>query len=124
MLLAQQFTKRTYKPGEVVVEQNTTGEDVYLVEQGAIEVYVDGLDDERLLVMLGEGQVFGEMALIGHGYRSASGRGGKQGCTLHILQAPAFNTLCDENTQIGYRVMRNLSVDLSIKLRHRNLTGM
>ncbi|MBK8434160.1 MAG: cyclic nucleotide-binding domain-containing protein [Chloroflexi bacterium] len=122
--IAAQCVAHKCKAGEVIVRQNTTGEDVYFVEKGAIEVFVEGLDDERVLVVLGEGQVFGEMALIGHGYRSASGRAGKNGCQLQLLKSAQFNELCNGNKNIGYVVMRNLALDLAFKLRHRNLAGM
>lgn len=115
---------REYSRSELVVEQNTTGNEVYFVGRGSIEVFVSGLENERTLVVLGEGQVFGETALLGQGYRSASGRAGQEGCTLYVLDSKAFNDLCASNTRIGYIVMRNLSLDLSFKLRHRNLAGM
>jgi CRP/FNR family transcriptional regulator, cyclic AMP receptor protein len=122
--IAEQCVIQKFASGDVIVRQNTTGDDVYFVEKGAIEVFVEGLDDERVLVVLGEGQVFGEMALIGHGYRSASGRAGKNGCQLRLLKSAQFNDLCLSNKNIGYVVMRNLALDLAFKLRHRNLAGM
>lgn len=122
--VADQCSIHQFPAGEVIVRQNTTGDDVYFVEAGAIEVFVEGLDDERVLVVLGEGQVFGEMALIGHGYRSASGRAGKNGAQVRVLRAEQFNDLCSQSKNIGYVVMRNLALDLAFKLRHRNLAGM
>lgn len=122
--IASSCEKLEIPTGTILVTQNTTGDEVYFIGRGVIEVFVEGLEDERLLVMLGEGQVFGEMALIGHGYRSASGRAGKEGCTVYRLKAPAFNNLCEQNKNIGYVVMRNLALDLAFKLRHRNLTGV
>lgn len=116
--------KKEFSAGELIVQQNTTGDEVYFIGRGVIEVYVEGLEDERLLVMLGEGQVFGEMALIGHGYRSASGRAGKEGCEVYQLKSKDFEALCEASKNIGYVVMRNLALDLAFKLRHRNLTGV
>ncbi len=116
--------KKEIPAGELIVRQNTTGDEVYFIGRGVIEVFVEGLEDERLLVMLGEGQVFGEMALIGHGYRSASGRAGKEGCEVYQLKSDDFEALCETSKNIGYVVMRNLALDLAFKLRHRNLTGV
>jgi CRP-like cAMP-binding protein len=64
------------------------------------------------------------MALIGHGYRSASGRAGKRGCEMYVLKSHDFEALCEQSKNIGYVVMRNLALDLAFKLRHRNLTGV
>ena len=122
--LASICSKQNAAPRDLVVEQNTTGDEIYIIGEGAIDVFVSGLDDERTLVVLGKGQVFGEMALIDQGYRSASGRAGQSGCEMYVIKYGDFNRLCEENAHIGYRVMRNLALDLAFKLRHRNLTTL
>lgn len=116
--------KKEAKPLEMIVEQNTMGDDMYIIAQGAVEVFIDGMTDERILVMLGKGQVVGEMALIDYGYRSASVRATKDGCRYFVVCRDDFNALCEKNNRIGYIVMKNLAIDLAFKLRHRNLTEM
>jgi CRP-like cAMP-binding protein len=111
-------------PYELIVSQNTMGDDMYIIAQGAVEVFIDGLADERVLVVLGKGQVVGEMALIDYGFRSASVRATKDGCRYSVIHRDDFNALCEENNRIGYIVMKNLAIDLAFKLRHRNLTEM
>jgi len=123
-LLAKICKELSCEPGDLVIEQNTTGGEVYIIADGAIDVFVSGLDNERPIVMLGDGQVFGEMALIDQGYRSASGRAGKAGCQLYEIQKDDFNALCNKHTHIGYVVMRNMAIDLAFKLRHRNLAAL
>ena len=54
---------------ENIIEQNTTGNEMYIVAQGSAEFYIQGVNDARSLVVLGKGQVIGEMALIDQGYR-------------------------------------------------------
>lgn len=110
--------------GELILAQNTTGTEMYVVAEGAAEVYIQGLEDSRSLVVLGKGQVIGEMALIDQGYRSASVRATKEGATLYLIESGDFHRLCQENNHIGYVVMRNMAIDLSFKLRHRNLTEL
>jgi len=61
------------------------------------------------------------MALIDRGKRSATVRCSQNNTVLHSIQGDAFTALCEENTAIGYVIMRNMAVDLSFKLRHRNL---
>lgn len=115
-------TEKLAEPGELLMQQNTTGTGMYIIADGAAEVFIDGLDNPRSLVVLGKGQVIGEMALIDQGYRSASVRATKKGATLYRIANDDFNTLCEENNHIGFVVMRNLAIDLAFKLRHRNLT--
>ena len=108
---------------ELIVEQNTTGSDVYIVQSGAIEVFVTVDGVERPIVFLGHGQLFGEMALLDQGHRSASGRAGKEGCTLVRINNADFTELCLDHPSIGYGVMKNFAIDLAFKLRHMNLTN-
>lgn len=109
---------------QTIIEQNTTGKEMYIVANGSVEVYVQGINDARSLVVLGKGQVIGEMALIDQGYRSASVRTTREGATLYLIESDAFYKLCEENNHIGFIVMRNLAIDIAFKLRHRNLAEL
>lgn len=122
--LAAISTEKQIAPGEVVIQQNTTGTEMYIIGAGAVEVYIQGLGDARSLVVLGKGQVIGEMALIDQGYRSASVRATKEGVTLYLISSADFYKLCRENNHIGFIVMRNLAIDIAFKLRHRNLAEL
>jgi CRP-like cAMP-binding protein len=112
------------QPGELIIEQNTTGKEMYIIAEGSVDVFIKGVDDERGLVMLGKGQVVGEMALIDQGYRSASVRTTNEGATLYLIEGDTFIDLCHANNHIGFMVMRNLAVDVAFKLRHRNLVDL
>ena len=61
------------------------------------------------------------MALIDLGKRSATVRCSRDNTILRSIQGEDFTALCEEDTAIGYVIMRNIAVDLSFKLRHRNL---
>lgn len=122
--LAAISQEKTVSGGETIITQNTTGKEMYIVAQGSAEVYIQGLSDARSLVVLGKGQVIGEMALIDQGYRSASVRATREGASLYVIESEAFYKLCNENNHIGFIVMRNLAIDIAFKLRHRNLTEL
>jgi CRP-like cAMP-binding protein len=110
--------------GGLIIEQNTTGKEMYIIVQGSVEVFITGLEEESVLIFLGQGQVFGEMALLDQGYRSASVRATSEGCKLYLLEYQKFRELARSNRNIGFQVMRNLASDLAFKLRHRNLAQM
>lgn len=117
--------KRQIAPGELFIQQNTLGDEFYIINQGTVEVFIAGLSDERTIILLGQGQVVGELALIDQGYRSASVRASqREGCTLLVLTVADFLALCEQNNHIGFLVMRNLAMDVSFKLRHRNLASI
>jgi CRP-like cAMP-binding protein len=108
--------------GELILQQDTTGTEMYIVAEGSMDVFVETGDEIHSLVVLGKGQVIGEMALIDQGHRSASVRAMKNGATLYLIESKQFFELCNTNHRIGFIVMRNLAIDIAFKLRHRNLT--
>lgn len=111
-------------PDELIIEQNTTGTEMYVIAAGSVEVFIRGLADARSLVVLGRGQVIGEMALIDQGYRSASVKATAEPVTLYLIERNQFYELCERNNHIGFIVMRNLAIDIAFKLRHRNLAEL
>ena len=114
---------------DVIVREGETGDEIYLVHQGMVEVLVSrgGIPDvpgpPRMepLVELGPGQSFGEMALLDRGVRSATVRCVQDGTSLYVIPRNALLALCEDDPSIGYVLMRNIALDLSFKLRHRNL---
>ncbi len=115
--------RKKYAAGEVITRQGEAGDAIYIVVEGFVEISVptSGKAAERALVQLGTGQVIGEMALVDGGPRSATVRALTTPTVIEVIRREAFETLCQEDTYIGYRVMRNLAADLSFKLRHQNL---
>lgn len=95
---------------------------MYIVAEGSGEVFIQGIENSRSLVILGKGQVIGEMALLDQGYRSASVRATSKGALLYVIESDDFHKVCEKNNHIGFVVMRNLAIDIAFKLRHRNLT--
>lgn len=111
-------------PGAVIIQQNTTGTEMYVIASGSVQVFIEGYANERSLVVLGRGQIVGEMTLVDHGYRSASVRVTEEGCTYYIIEREDIEALCSEHEHIGYVIMHNLASDLAFKLRHRNLAAL
>jgi CRP-like cAMP-binding protein len=59
---------RSFKAGEFIFREGDPAEELFVVKTGTVEIRVGN----RLLDTLPERSIFGEMALIDHGYRSAT----------------------------------------------------
>jgi len=118
-----------YNAGDAIIREGDPSDEMYVIRSGMVEVLVSrgvipdvpGAPQLTPLVRLGQGQFFGEMALVDRGARSATVRCAEDGTVLYLIPRQAFWSLCDDNHHIGYVVMRNVAADLSFKLRHRNL---
>ncbi|HET7011553.1 MAG TPA: cyclic nucleotide-binding domain-containing protein [Anaerolineales bacterium] len=118
--------EKRLRAGETITRQGEEGDELFIVCEGAVEVSltVPGPDSSaRAVVHLGRGQIFGEMALVDQGPRSATVRSTADNTLLQAMGRQEFMDLCERNHHLGYVVMRNMAADLSFKLRHRNLTG-
>lgn len=122
---------KVYSAGNIIVREFEPSDEIYIINKGTAQVSIGApkVTAEALvgqgpasLISLGQGQIFGEMSLIDMGPRSATVRCTSDGTELYIIRRDDFVRLCEEDTTIGYKVMRNLAADLSFKLRHRNLS--
>ena len=124
--LADVCEERVYPLNEIITQQGEVGAELFVVFKGFVEVVRSGIAPEnapRTIVHLGEGQIFGEMALVDRGPRSATVKAASDETKLLVVKRDDFDRICEENHHIGYVVMRNIAADLSFKLRHHHLTG-
>lgn len=71
--------RRTFAPGEVIVEEGRTGNGLFVVLAGHVEVLkATAAGGAQVLATLGPGEPFGEMALLGDWKRSASVRAAEE----------------------------------------------
>ncbi len=71
--ISQIVSTRVYDKGEVILLEEDTGNNLYLIKSGRVKVTrINSDGDEVILTMLGEGEFFGEMAIFGGVTRSAN----------------------------------------------------
>ncbi len=116
----------SHKAGDVLTTQGESGSELYVICDGFVEVILSPSPQNpapRTVVNLGRGQLFGEMALVDYGPRSATVRAVAGNTVVQAIDREAFIRLCEQNYHLGYTVMRNMAADLSFKLRHWHLAG-
>ena len=111
--------QRSFAENDVIAEQDTSGDEMYIIQEGFVEVAVGGKTGEtsKVIVNLGQGQSVGEMSLIDQGPRSATVRAISDPTVVQVITQDDFESLCGKNNHIGYIVMRNMAADLSFRLR-------
>lgn len=73
--LAAVFDSEVFDPGDVVFKEGEPGGAFYVVARGAVDVIAGlGGEGERIIARLGDGDFFGEMAMLSHQRRNASVR--------------------------------------------------
>jgi CRP/FNR family cyclic AMP-dependent transcriptional regulator len=122
--VAKVCTQKRYRTGDIIAKEGEIGDELFIITEGFVEVLLGerSTASARVVVSLGSGQIIGEMALLDQGPRSASVCATSEPTIVQVIQRKDFESLCQENTHIGYIVMHNLAADLSFKLRHRNLS--
>ena len=88
--------KKTYKPGELILQQGKSVNNICMITSGEVEVVVSsGLRRDRSLARLGSGQFFGEIELIRGGKSVASVRATEQGAKIAFLSREKFLNFVD-----------------------------
>jgi hypothetical protein len=114
--LADIASENTYQPGEIIFEENQAPHHIYMVVEGAVEVFRRVNDHEHPLAHLGAKECFGEMAILDDQPRSASVRAFDLTKVLKI-DRESFRELILERPQIAFAIFKILSG----RLRHQNL---
>jgi CRP-like cAMP-binding protein len=116
--LAAISQRESYTTDQVIFKEGAQGDKLYVIDSGQVEIRFD--DEAVPALYLGSGQIFGEMALLDQGPRSATVIAIDAQTELYSIEHAAFIKLCEADTAIGFILMRNLALDLSFKLRVRN----
>ncbi|HVU15220.1 MAG TPA: cyclic nucleotide-binding domain-containing protein [Phototrophicaceae bacterium] len=120
--IAQITQREVYNGGDTIIEQDAPGDSMYIIVEGQVEVLKrDAEGENQTALFLGEGQVFGELALLDQGLRSATIVADEDPTVVYSLMRDTFDALCLADTALGYHIMRNLALDMAFKLRHTNL---
>jgi CRP-like cAMP-binding protein len=121
--VAELCQEQTRNVDEVIFRENDKSSELYLIQDGLVEITLSVPEPgtEKSIVTLGKGQIFGEIALVDEGPRSASARCMADGTKLWVAKREDFISLCEKDTSIGFIVMRNIAADLSFRIRTINL---
>ncbi len=120
--LVQISEEKKYRGGETVFTERSSGAEVYIIKQGrvCIELGLKGKPNTATIQRLGVGQIFGELALVDRRSRSATAIC-ESDCEIITIERDRLDELFEQDSRLGYIVMRNLAQLLAERLRRTDL---
>ena len=98
----------TYQDGEHIFRQGDPGEEMFIIQDGEVEIVFEGEDGDVIqLATLERGDFFGEMAVLESAPRTASARA-KGGCKVLPLRGALFIEMLQRDPETTLRIMRKL----------------
>ena len=97
-----------YAHGQPIVRQGETGECMYVVQSGEVEVVQEGAGGERILAVLGAGDFFGEMAIFEKEVRSATVRARGEARVMKVDNKTLLRRI-HEDPLLAVNLLRTLS---------------
>jgi len=109
--------KRDYRAGEPVFYQGDPGLGMYIVQDGEVSITILGKDEnESELIVLNDGDFFGELALLDESPRSANAIC-KTDCTLIGFFRPDLFEVIEKNNTLGIKIVLKLAEIVAQRLR-------
>jgi hypothetical protein len=102
------YTVRELEAGEWVFEEESLGTEMYIVQEGQVEILQRVGDEDRQLSVMEKGDFLGEMALL-EGLPRAAGARALTPVKLLEINGATFNQMLRENPEVAVRMMRKLS---------------
>ncbi|HXH84667.1 MAG TPA: cyclic nucleotide-binding domain-containing protein [Candidatus Tectomicrobia bacterium] len=101
--------RRRFKAGDLIFREGAdSGGEAYVVHSGTVEIRRTFDGEHRLLGTLGEGELFGEMALFRHGPRSADAVAHTD-VELLVIKNERLDWLIRNRPQLTTEILRRLS---------------
>ncbi len=99
-----------YKAGESIFTEGDAGDQMYVIVSGTVDIHLKG----RHMIRLGEGEIFGEMALIEQDHRRTATAIAETDVVLANIDRVRFTFLVHESPFFALDVMRTLSERLRL----------
>ncbi|MDY6787994.1 MAG: cyclic nucleotide-binding domain-containing protein [candidate division WOR-3 bacterium] len=110
--------ERKLSSGELLFKQGDPPDEVYMVKDGKIRIYLDRNGEKKQLAVISEGEFIGEMAIIDGKPRSASAEA-IEDCVVLVLNRQSIQKQIEEDPLMGalistlVRRLRNMDRKLS-----------
>ncbi|MEF3280097.1 MAG: Crp/Fnr family transcriptional regulator [Elusimicrobiota bacterium] len=99
------------KKGKIVFNKNEIGNSFFIVKSGKIKIFTNASHKKKVYSILGEGEFFGELALLGIKYRTASAQA-EEDSELFSISSKDFQKYILKNKNFILKLLYNLAYRL------------
>ena len=104
----RQITMATCNPGKIFYMPEDSGEVLFLLKKGRVQLYRLSPNGKKLIVAtLGPGAMFGEMSLVGQGMHNTFAEA-IDDCVLCVMSRADVERLMREKPQVAFRFVESL----------------
>lgn len=112
-----------FKRGSYIMRENEEGEEFYWILKGKVDIEITSPHDPTQSVLLNtlqEGDLLGEMVLLGKNRRTASAKATSD-CELISWNCAECFKIFNNDSHIGFRLMNNFAQILAHRIHEMNL---
>jgi len=118
--IVSRLKPRSFRAGEIIVKIGEKARELFFLSRGHVSVLVQNSSDvSRRLATFSAGMAFGEMALLDSALRSANIIADTE-VQCDLLELADFEALGDSHPNIKIKLLQNICLGLSRKLRKAN----
>ncbi|MGD8883958.1 MAG: cyclic nucleotide-binding domain-containing protein, partial [Desulfobacterales bacterium] len=119
-ILKQKFTRKTFNKGDIILKEGDTDRNLFFLARGSVSIRIHLPESDRYkrLITYSSGVTFGEMAFLDGSPRSADVWSDEDSET-YLLSPDEFTVLQDEVPNIAIKLLRNIALEISNRLRIR-----
>lgn len=108
MEMDRQITMSTCEPGKIFYMPEDSGEVLFLLKKGQVQIYRLAPNGKKLVVAtLGPGAIFGEMSLVGQGMHNTFAEAVDQ-CLLCVMSRADVERLMREKPDVAFRFIETM----------------
>lgn len=115
-VLAQYLSQHEIRAGDMLIRQGDAERSMYLLERGAMQVFVNAPGGGKRIALLRPGALTGEPALFSDGPRSANVEA-MGSCVVWALRGPRFEELAQRLPALALEVLRAAGAVMAVRMR-------
>ncbi len=119
-VLAQKLTHKTFRKGDIIVKESNTDRNLFFLAKGlvSVRIHLPESDRSKRLITYSAGVTFGDMAFLDGSPRSAD-VWAEEDAETFVLSPAEFKVLQAESPPMAIKLIRNIALEISERLRIR-----